>query len=126
MIQQSADGAERRAAPASGTGLALRGRSDTDRDAQISQAGGDTGERVLRLEGELKGPWVNELRRISWDAATGNGTRADGLVVDLADVLFIGAEGLALLRELVGRHVRLRNGSPFVTEQLRETGNGDR
>ena len=93
---------------------------------RISQAGGDTGERVLRLEGELKGPWVNELRRISWDAATGNGTRADGLVVDLADVLFIGAEGLALLRELVGRHVRLRNGSPFVTEQLRETGNGDR
>lgn len=93
---------------------------------RISQTGGDTGEQVLRLEGELKGPWVNELRRIAGDAGAGNGRPADGLVVDLADVLFIDADGLALLRELAGRRVRLQNGSPFVTEQLRETGNGDR
>lgn len=93
---------------------------------RISQAGGGAGERLLRLEGELKGPWVDELRRISREIAADHGVRVDGLVIDLTDVLFIDADGLALLRELVGRRVRLRNGSPFVTEQLRERGNGHR
>jgi anti-anti-sigma regulatory factor len=44
------------------------------------------------------------------------------LVLDFAEVSFIDADGLELLRELSSRHVILRNGSLFVTQQLKALG----
>jgi len=73
---------------------------------------------VLRLEGNLSGQWVDELRRVTEPL----GEPADRLVLDLAEVTFIGADGLALIRELSLRHVILRNGSLFVTQQLKAIG----
>jgi len=70
----------------------------------------------LRLEGQVKGPWVPELRRVC--AATGTGI-ADGLELDLAGVTFVDAEGVALFRELVTEGVLVTNCSPFVAEQLK-------
>jgi anti-anti-sigma factor len=73
------------------------------------------GSVVLRLAGAVRGHWVDELRRLSSDILQRPATR---LVLDLADVSFIDAGGLQLLRELSSRHVALTNASLFVTQQL--------
>ena len=72
------------------------------------------GEVILRLEGSLIGPWVNELR--SCCAAVDNNGRQ--LSLDLTEVLFADSEGLALLRTLRRSNVGLAGCSPFLTEQL--------
>ena len=74
------------------------------------------GSVVLRLEGTLSGQWVGELRRVTSEPLREPAAR---LVLDLAEVTFIDADGLALLRELLFRQVILRNGSLFVTQQLK-------
>jgi hypothetical protein len=75
----------------------------------------DDGSHVLRLEGRIVGPWVDELRRSS----AGHAGRPGELVLDLARVSFLDASGVALIRDLAGRGVRVVNSSPFVAEQLR-------
>ena len=77
----------------------------------------------LRLEGQVRGPWVEELRRACDQVLGNNGHRGNRLVLDLAEVSFIDADGVALFRELAARRVTLTTGSPFVTEQLKETVN---
>jgi len=79
----------------------------------------DTAVALLRLEGQVTGPWVNELRRVC-DETIGIDSQAHPLVLDLTDVFFIDADGVALFQELAARHVTVTNGSLFVTEQLKE------
>jgi len=79
----------------------------------------------LRLEGKVSGPWVEELRR-ACDEILGSNAHGDGLVLDLADVSFIGADGLSLFRELTARRVVVTKCSPFVAEQLKEVADVDR
>jgi ABC-type transporter Mla MlaB component len=69
---------------------------------------------TLRLAGSVSGPWVSELRRLCEPALSGEAR----LTLDLADVWFVDAEGVALFRELRGHQVTLQNCSPFVAEQL--------
>jgi hypothetical protein len=71
--------------------------------------------RTLRLEGQLIGPWVEELERSCTEGRT-NGAR---LVLDLVGVSFIDNEGLALLRSLTDGAVTVINPSHFVAEQLK-------
>lgn len=80
---------------------------------------------LLRLEGQVTGPWVEELRRVCNQTISHNGHGAHPLVLDLTDVFFIDADGVALFRELVARQVSLTNCSLFVAEQLREVANAD-
>jgi hypothetical protein len=80
----------------------------------------------LRLEGKVSGPWVEELRRACDEILGSNAHHGNGLVLDLADVSFIGADGLALFRELTARRVVVTNCSPFVAEQLKEVADVDR
>jgi ABC-type transporter Mla MlaB component len=70
---------------------------------------------TLVLEGGVLGPWVDELRQ-ACDRALGT---HGALTLDVGAVGFIDHAGLALFRELEGRHVRVTNCSPFVAEQLR-------
>ena len=79
---------------------------------------------LLRLDGQITGRWVEELRRECDEvlAVDANGGRR--LVVDLAGVSFIDADGIALFQELVTHRVTLTNGSLFVTEQLKEVVHG--
>jgi anti-anti-sigma factor len=86
----------------------------------------DDGGVRLRLEGEVSGPWVHELRRVCSETLDRNGHGAAPLVLDLADVHFIDPAGIGLFRELVTRRVWLTNCSVFVAEQLKEVGNDDR
>jgi anti-anti-sigma regulatory factor len=72
-----------------------------------------SGETVLRTAGRLTGPWVAELDRTVGDDAS------DGVVVlDLTDVSFADADGLAFLMSLAGRPRIALHCSPFLTEQL--------
>ena len=71
---------------------------------------------TLRVEGRLTGPWVEELR-----IACNVHTFPDEvqLSLELADISFADAAGIALLRELQNRGVGLMGTTPFLTEQLK-------
>ena len=86
---------------------------------RITQAFTTASLITLRLEGEIKGRWVQELRREcahAVDAAAPDGRR---LVLDLADVSSIDASGLELFRELRTRRAIVTNCSPYVAELLK-------
>lgn len=87
---------------------------------RISHESQTEGWVTLRLEGEINGRWVDELRR-ECDGQRGGAARDDRqLVLDLADVSSIDAAGLALLRELTARRLVVRNCSPYVAELLKD------
>lgn len=67
----------------------------------------------------MTGPWVEELRRVCFDALRNNPWVDPYLVLDLADVSFLDSDGVALFRELASRGVAFAHGSPFIAEQLR-------
>ena len=72
---------------------------------------------TLRVEGRITGPWVEELR-----TACNVHTFPDEvqLSLELADISFADAEGIALLRDLRDRGVGLVRTTPFLAEQLKE------
>lgn len=72
-------------------------------------------QSTLRLEGDVIGLWVDELRRSSEEPLAA-GTQ---LTVDLADVGFVDREGIELLQRLGARGVAVVNASRFVAEQLK-------
>jgi anti-anti-sigma factor len=75
---------------------------------------------LLRLEGQVIGLWVQEVRRACYEAMGVDGRGRNPLVLDLTDVSFIDADGVALFRELASLRVELVSGSLFVMEQLKE------
>ena len=70
----------------------------------------------LRVEGRVTDRWVEELRRTCDLHALGDGIR---LTLDLADVSFVDAAGIELLKELRNRLVILLRPSSLVAEQLK-------
>ena len=70
----------------------------------------------LRVEGRMTGRWVEELRRSCGLHALSDGIR---ITLDLADVSFVDAAGVELLKELRSHCVTLLSPSPFVAEQLK-------
>jgi ABC-type transporter Mla MlaB component len=69
---------------------------------------------ILRLEGQLTKQW-NELTREACEQAL---RVSEQLILDVAGVTFADHSGVALLRELQQRHVKITNCSPFLREQL--------
>jgi len=69
---------------------------------------------LLKAEGRLVGPWVILLRR-HCRKLLNDGRTVD---LDLSAVTYVDQAGLALLRDLVGRGVRLHACSAFVSELL--------
>lgn len=70
---------------------------------------------TLRVEGRIAGPWVDELR------ATCNvhiGPEPVRLSLELGDVSFADAAGVAFLKELRDQGVWLSHPSPFLTEMF--------
>ena len=82
---------------------------------RISVTGSGPDAVTLLLEGQLIGEAVNELD-LSCEQALANGRR---LILDLAGVLFIDREGVALFHRLATRNVSIVNCSGFVTELLK-------
>jgi len=64
----------------------------------------------MMVEGQLVGPWVDELRRTTF----GSGWVA-GLLLDLRHLTFADADGVALLRQLRAAGAELGNCSEFLT-----------
>jgi len=70
----------------------------------------------LRVEGRVTGGWVEELKRTCDVQGLSDGAR---LTLDLADVSFVDAAGIELLREMRTRSVTLLSPSSLVAEQLK-------
>ena len=87
---------------------------------KISQAGKAYHSATLKLEGRVVGPWVGELRQVCETLLT----EGRALKLDLTDVTFADADGVAVLTGFKTRGVTLKDCSPFVDEQLRSTANG--
>jgi anti-anti-sigma regulatory factor len=86
----------------------------------------DDAPACLRLEGQVVGPWVAELRRACAEALAESGRDGRSLVIDLAGVSFLDAEALHLFAELVARSVAVSNCTAFVAEQLKGVTDVDR
>lgn len=69
---------------------------------------------TLILEGQIIGPWVEELRR----SCEPNLLEGGRLTLDLSAVSFADRDGVALLRNLAKRNVLMRDPSPFVAKQI--------
>ena len=70
---------------------------------------------TIRLEGQVRGLWVEELRRSCEQLLA----RGSSLRLDLNDVSFVDIHGVALCRTLRERNVAILRCSPFVAEQLK-------
>jgi len=74
-----------------------------------------TGKVVtLQLEGRVVDLWVTEVRKCCEKFLS----ESRELILDLASVSFADRRGMALLRELQDRGVRLVNCSPFLAGQI--------
>jgi hypothetical protein len=82
---------------------------------KISQAGTPNHSVTLKLEGRVVGPWVEELRRICEPLLAED--RA--LKLDMTEVSYADAEGVATLNSFKARGVKLKNCSPFVEQQVK-------
>ena len=85
---------------------------------RISQITSPDATVTLRLEGQVRGPWVEALRSVCDQVLA----TESALSLDFTDVSFLDRQGLALCRCLRARHVALLHSSPFVAEQLKEEG----
>jgi anti-anti-sigma regulatory factor len=70
------------------------------------------------LEGKLVGPWVKELEK-HWESALAAGSSRT-MLVDLADVSFIDAEGRALLGRMRQKGVRLLSAGVLINAIVAE------
>jgi ABC-type transporter Mla MlaB component len=77
---------------------------------------------TLRVEGEVKGRWVEELRRVCEEFLS----RRTHLILDLAGMSLIDVDGIALFLVLADRHVAFTNPSLFIAEQLGISNNTSR
>ncbi|NUQ61054.1 MAG: hypothetical protein HUU20_01110 [Pirellulales bacterium] len=71
---------------------------------------------ILRLEGRLLAPWLDEFRSACARADAGS----ELMALDLADLTYVDEAGARLLRRLVDQGVPICACSAFVAELLRE------
>jgi ABC-type transporter Mla MlaB component len=81
---------------------------------RISEMGKANRHVVLKLEGRIVGPWVEELSNACQPLLDRN----EPLKLDLADVSYVDREGIALLLRLKGHKVILESCTPFVAQEL--------
>ena len=82
---------------------------------KISQAQPANHAVTLHLEGHVIGAWVAELRNSCEQVLT----HGRSLKLDLSDVEFLDADGVALIAALRSRGVALMDCPLFVAEQLK-------
>lgn len=82
---------------------------------RISELNASIENVTLQVEGQLTDQWI-ELTRATCEQALRQG---EPLILDVAGISFANRTGVALLRELQQRKVKLINCSPFLQEQLK-------
>ena len=83
---------------------------------RISVVSGSGQAIQFQLEGNLAGPWVEELRRLADDALS----QEKAVSIDLSGVRFVDTQGVALLREFSRHRISQANCSQFVIQQMKE------
>lgn len=89
-------------------------RADMLRISEL--AGNGARETCLRLDGQVIGQWVAELRRVCEEMLARSG---GAVVLDLAGVSFLDGGAVVLFRDLAAAGVQFINGSAFIAEQLK-------
>ena len=82
---------------------------------KISQVGTPNHSLSLKLEGRVVGPWVDELRRICEPLLS----EERSFTLDLGEVSYADAEGVATLNSFKSSGVNLVNCSPFLEQQIK-------
>lgn len=72
------------------------------------------GSTIVKLEGKLSGPWVEELER-SWTEHSPHAP--EKVIIDLSDVTFIDPDGKQLLARMLGEGVVLE-GTHLMTKYV--------
>ena len=70
---------------------------------------------VLKLEGELRGPWVEVLR----EAFRQRHQPSRPVRLDLSSVTYVDTAGVLLLRDLIHEGIEVASCSRFIAELLR-------
>src|SRR3974377_1013320 len=83
---------------------------------RISVASDSSQAIQFQLEGNLAGPWVEELRKLADEALS----QKKAVSLDLDGVRFVDTQGVALLREFSRRRISQANCSQFVIQQMKE------
>ena len=78
--------------------------------------GMDSGE-ILKLEGKLQGPWVDEAH----DAYALSAAQPSRTCLDLSGLTFADGEGAALLRELIRSGSQVVGCSSYIAELLQDS-----
>jgi hypothetical protein len=82
---------------------------------RLTRIAGTHPTQIIKLEGKLLRPWVDEVRQ-----ACAFGTDASGWIsLDLSTLTFVDAAGEELLRELIGQGIEVIACSNYVAELLR-------
>jgi len=81
---------------------------------RITRMVGDDSGEILKLEGKLQGPWVDEAH----DAYVLSAAQASRTCLDLSGLTFADGEGAALLRELIRSGAQVVGCSSFIAELL--------
>jgi len=85
---------------------------------RISGAQSDEPAVTLFVEGQIIGPWVDELRKTIEQLLN----QGRFLTLDLTDATFADRDGVTLLLSLHQRAVSLTGCSPFLSKQLKSAG----
>jgi len=86
---------------------------------RISSPESDEQAVTLLVEGQIVGPWVDELSKTIEQLLN----QGRFLTLDLTEVTFADGNGVALLLDLRQRTVSISGCSPFLSEQLKSAGN---
>lgn len=81
---------------------------------------------TLKLEGDLSGPWINELEH-TWSEVLKESGPGRPVTVDLSDVTFISTEGQQLLKLMLRDGANLQSRtlmSQFILSQIKKQSNG--
>ena len=81
---------------------------------RITRMVGDDSGEILKLEGKLQGPWVDEAH----DAHALSAAQASRICLDLSALTFADGEGAALLRELIRSGTQVAGCTSYIAELL--------
>ncbi len=81
---------------------------------RIERLNEDNATVTLKLDGRIVGQWVAILKKECFQVLK----RQKQLILNFADVTFIGREGVEILEKLRGQQVECTHCSPFVKELL--------
>jgi hypothetical protein len=82
---------------------------------RITRIVGDDSREILKFEGTLEGPWVDEARKAHSLAAA----RASRICLDLSGLFFANEPGAAMLRGLIRSGTAVVGCTPYIAELLR-------